>query len=214
MERNRMMSGTSRIRYRWRVPLVIVLMLAVGTSIASAPASPVAPQAERETFSALARHIGTGPGGQTNFQITITRWTTPEQRESLLRTLAEEGSDELIRALQSQEETGFVRVPSAAGRVSGTGSDRLRYAWQTREGNQRRIILVADQQLAPFIISGAPRVRGHQFTIIDLRLDENDTGEGTMWGTARLGFDEEANTITIESLSSQPFQLTNVRKSQ
>ncbi len=208
------MRGTIGTKCPLFVALAIAMILAVGTSMASAPGNPAVQQTERETFSALARHLGTGPGGQTNFQITITRWTTPEQRESLLRTLAEEGSDELIRALQSQEDTGFVRVPSAAGRVSGTGSDRLKYAWQTREGDQRRIILVADQQLAPFIISGAPRVRGHQFTIIDLRLDENDTGEGTMWGTARLGFDEEANTITIQSLSSQPFQLTNVRKSQ
>ncbi len=208
------MRGTIGTKCRLFVALAIALILAVGTPVASAPGNPVAQQTERETFSALARHIGTGPGGQTRFQITITRWTTPEHRESLLRTLAEEGSDELIRALQSQEETGFVRVPSAAGRGPGTGSDRLKYAWEIREGNQRRIILAADQQLAAFIIRGTPRVRGHQFTIIDLQLDENDTGEGTMWGTARLGFDAEANTITIQSLSSQPFQLTNVRKSQ
>ncbi len=185
-----------------------VLILAAGATVGSAAGSPWGPQDETETFSALAVHLGTGPGGQTSFQITISRWTTPEQRESLIRTLADEGSDELIRALQQQEETGFIRVP---GRARAT-SDRLKYAWEVREGNQRRIILVADQQLTPFIISGAPRVRGHQFTIIDLQLDEDNTGEGTMWGTARLGYDDEANTITITSLSSQPIRLTNVRR--
>lgn len=202
------MSSTSGTKYRSSIALVIVLILAATAAVGSAAGSGRGPQDETETFSALVRHLGTGPSGQTTFQITISRWTTPEQRESLLETLANEGSDELIVALQQQEETGFIRVP---GRARGT-SDRLKYAWEVREGNQRRIILVADQQLAPFIISGSPRVRGHQFTIIDLQLDEDNTGEGTMWATARLGWDDEANTITITSLSSQPFKLTNVRR--
>lgn len=203
------MSSTSGTKYRPFIALVTVLILAATATVGSAAGSGRGAQEETETFSALVRHLGTGPSGQTSFQITISRWTTPEQRESLLETLANEGSDGLILALQQQEETGFIRVPGRAGT-----SDRLKYAWEIREGNQRRIILVSDQQLAAFIIRGSPRVRGHQFTIIDLQLDEDDTGEGTMWGTARVGYDDEANTITITSLSSQPFQLTNVRRSR
>lgn len=201
------MRGTRSKRYPLLVASATVLILAAIATVGSAAGSPRGPQDETETFSALVRHLGIGPSGQTSFQITISRWTTPEQRESLLETLANGGSDELILALQQQEETGFIRVPGRAGT-----SDRLKYAWEIREGNQRRIILVSDQQLAAFIISGSPRIRGHQFTIIDLQLDENNTGEGTMWGTARVGYDDEANTITITSLSSQPFQLTNVRR--
>ncbi len=33
-----------------------------------------------------------------------------------------------------------------------------------------------------------------------------------MWLTARLGYDAEANTLTIQSLSSEPIRLTNIRR--
>ena len=186
--------------------MVLALSLAGG----SAPAA-ARQEAEREVFSAVAQHLGTGPGGQIRVQFTITRWSTEEERQQLLTTLANEGSDALIDALQDQEEVGFMRATGQGARRGP--SDRLKYSRQVPEGDSgRHIILAADQELLIFELRGSPRTRDQMFTLLDIHLDENNQGEGTMWLTARLGYDADANTLTIQSLSSEPIRLTNIRR--
>jgi len=188
------------------ITTVLALSFAGGTVTVAAPQ-----EAEQEVFTAVAQHLGTGPGGQTRVQFTITRWSTEEERQQLLTTLANEGSDALIDALQDQEEVGFMRATGQGARRGP--SDRLKYSRQVPEGDSgRHIILAADQELLIFALRGSPRTRGQMFTLLDIHLDENNEGEGTMWLTARLGYDADANTLTIQSLSSEPIRLTNIRR--
>ena len=163
--------------------------------------------AQSETFRALATHMGTGPVGQVPVQITISRWSTPEERQGLLRVLMEEGADELIDALRDEEETGFIRTGTEIG-------GRLKYAFEFHDGDRRQVIAAMPQQIAAFMVSGAPVVAGYQFTLVNLQFDENGQGQGTLWLTARLGYDNESNRITIQSLSSEPIRLTNLQVSR
>lgn len=182
---------------------ILAMLLAVALctpALANAPA-------QNETFRALATHMGTGPAGQIPVQITISRWSTADERQGLLRVLMEEGADELINALRDEEETGFIRTGSEIG-------GRLKYAFEFRDGGRRQIIAAMPQQIAAFVVSGAPVVAGHQFTLVNLEFDENGQGQGTLWLTARLGYDNESNRITIQSLSSEPIRLTNLQVSR
>ncbi len=52
----------------------------------------------------------------------------------------------------------------------------------------------------------------YTFTFIELRLDENNEGEGSFAVGVELKYDKEKNTLVVESLSSEPVRLTTVRK--
>jgi hypothetical protein len=51
----------------------------------------------------------------SNLQVTITRWTTDEERNALLQTLAEKGQEKMIDAMRKQKETGCLRLPNTMG---------------------------------------------------------------------------------------------------
>jgi len=204
------MSSITTRRPRYCVAALFTAVFALSFPVGTAPAA-AQQEAEREVFSAVAQHLGTGPTGATRIQFTITRWSTEEQRQQLLATLVDGGSDALIGALQDQEEVGFLRL-TGPGAVGGP-SDRFKFSRQVPEGeNGRQIILVADQELLIIEWNSSPRNRGHKFTLMDIHLDENNEGEGTMWLTARLGYDAGANSLTIQSLSSEPVRLKSIRR--
>lgn len=55
---------------------------------------------EPETFTALAADLSTtGNGGTGRIDITITRWSTPEEREQLRTVLVEKGTDAVYASL-------------------------------------------------------------------------------------------------------------------
>ncbi len=192
------------------LPITIVLG-AVGFSAVAAPATQ-----EAETFSAIAQHVGTGPGvaaaggGQTRVIIQITRWSTDEQRDELAAVLAERGSNELANALNRQPEVGFIRFPQ---NQTDFPSVRLRYARQFVDGDQRMIILAADRAIG-FVeaMNRNPRTSDSRVSLIQLTMN-GDRGEGVMAVGVEMEIDPETNTLSITNVSSQPARLRNVRKS-
>ncbi len=140
-----MMQGRTIVRWASAGAIAIALTLAF------MPAAQ-AQEKTRESFSAFAVAMGTSnppvlpPGQTTTFQITITRWTTPEERDALLAQLIENGQEALIKALQKTEETGFIRATGRAAARSTFPSERLRYAFQfPGEEGRRRIVLALDR---------------------------------------------------------------------
>jgi hypothetical protein len=82
----------------WRKPRATVSVLTLSVFIWFAlPAAAGQEEKVRESFTARAIAIGTSnppiiPSGRTaTLQITITRWTTPEERALLLTQLIENG---------------------------------------------------------------------------------------------------------------------------
>ena len=103
---------------------------------------------ERETFVAFAVNMSNvGPGGSSTIQITIDRWSTDEERQQLIDALVEEGSEELLKVLQKQEETGFIRGQGAAARLNPFPSTRLRYARDMEVDGKRIIRLATDRPI-------------------------------------------------------------------
>ena len=56
--------------------------------------------------------------------------------------------------------------------------------------------------------SHAPRT----FSLIELRLDEKNEGDGTLAVGVEMKYDKEKNTLVLENFSSEPVRLTRVRK--
>lgn len=190
--------------------LVFTLVMAVASAA-------TAQEEFRETYSAFAVFMGTAnppvarTGGNATIQISVTRWTTEEERLQLFAALIEKGQGELVRALQKQKETGFVRVVSPSPR-SGRPSERLRYAREFRQDGKRRLVLALDRPI-PFAESVyRPRWRDYDISLITLDLDEEGSGEGQAAVGVRMKVDEEKKVLEIENFGSEPVRLTSVRR--
>lgn len=189
---------------------VALLFVLSGPFVAGADDTrqPLAAQ-ERETFRATAQALGTGPSGQTGVIITISRWSTDEERNALATVLAEEGSNALADALNKQDETGFIRFPQVQAQYP---SVRLRYARQFPNGDGRTIILATDRALGwAEAIRRPQRTVDNRVTLIQLDVDAEGNGEGVMALGVELVIDAETNTLSISTVSSQPIRLVNVR---
>jgi hypothetical protein len=157
----------------------------------------------KETYYANA--IALGKGLSSQLQITITRWTTDEERNDLLKTLAEKGQDKMIDLMRDQEETGFLRLPNTMGY-------RLYYAYQTKKDNKRRIVLSTDRPVSMPEAWRNGRSMDYATTMVVLDLDENDKGEGILGFALKLKMDPATRQLEIENYGTDPVQLRNVRK--
>ena len=188
---------------------VMAIVITVGAMGSAALAVP-APQ-EEQTFRANAQYSGAGPSGQTTVIISISRWSSDEERNELATVLVEEGSNALADALNDQEEVGFIRFPGMQTRFP---SVRLRYAREFRQGDQRVIILGTDRALGWVETMRQPvRTRDARISLIQLTLDADNRGDGVMMVGAELEIDSETNTLSITNVATQPVRLTNVRPS-
>ena len=183
---------------------LLICSLAVLTTAAAA--SSQAKEAA-ETFSAFAVNIGNvGPAGARTVDISIERWLTEEEIEGLRTALVEQGSDGLLAALKKTPRIGYLRLP---GRLAYD----LRYARQLPlEGGGRRILLATDRRIGFLEARNNGGDTDYPFTVIELRLDEKDTGEGKMAVAAQIGWDKAKNVLEIENYSTQPVRLNAVQK--
>lgn len=173
----------------------------------------------KETYEAFAVAMGTSnppvipPGASTTLQINITRWTTDEERANLFAVLVEKGQEELVKALQKQEETGFLRVVGRGAGMTRFPSERLRYA---REFNlpdgRRRIVLALDRPIYFYEAVNQPRWRDYDMTLVVLDLDKSGKGEGQLAIGVRLSVDTEKKTLTVENFGTEPVRLTKVQR--
>jgi hypothetical protein len=167
-----------------------------------------------ETFSAFAIVMGHVATGRTDsIMIRITRWSTPEERESLLSTIIEhpDDKDALRNALQEQEETGFIRGSDVGSRWP---SERLRYAWQWLDegtGN-RRIVLALGRPIGGIELWASARTLQYQVSVIVLDVDKNGEGSGILSVGTKVSYDKELQRFIMENYSTEPVRLTNVRK--
>jgi hypothetical protein len=167
----------------------------------------------RESFRAFAVSMGNvATGANTTLQITVDRWTTDEERNGLIATLVEKGSEELVDALQDQEETGFVRITGQGARLTRFPSVRLRFARNIQTDGGRVIRLATDRPIGIWEASRNPRTTDYTFSMIELRLDEKNEGEGTLAVGVEMTYDKEKNALVLESLSSEPVRLMKVNR--
>jgi hypothetical protein len=203
----------------WATVCVLTLSVFI---LAVLPAAAGQKEEVRESFTARAVAMGTSnppviPSGRTaTIQITITRWTTPEEREYLLTQLIENGQEALVKALQKQEETGWARVTSPAGGTRNPfPSERLRYAWQWDLGEgKRRIVLALDRYISFSESVHRPRWRDYDVTLAVLDVDAEGNGEGELAMGVRLDVDRENKRLVIENFGTEPVRLTSVRKNK
>ena len=187
-------------------------IVAVGIALLLFAVAVVGQEQERETFRALARHMGTGASGQTTIQITIDRFSSDEEHDHMLEVIMNEDNQTIADELGDMDSVGFLRVTGRAA-TRGTGSWQLRYARQVQQGDTRVIRLATNRPIL-FVeaVRRPTRTWDSQTTLIELRLDENGEGDGVLMAGVEFTVDAKNNQITLSHLSSSPVELTNVRR--
>jgi len=172
---------------------------------------------EKLRIDAFAVSMGTtATGANAATEITINRWTTPAEREKIITTMVEKGSDTLLRTLQGMPSHGRFRIPGWIGpdpHQLALGND-LRYAWQTStpEGG-RRIVIATDRYIGFQEARAQPRSIDYPFTLFEIRVNKDGTGQGKMAVATKITFDKKKNTVELENWSSEPVRLNNVKVS-
>jgi len=158
-----------------------------------------------EEFSAIFSNISNvGSVGATPVTIRITRWTDNGEDEKLMSILRDKGNEAFVRELQDARAVGSIGTPQEL-------PYDLRYARQTpTEKGGRRIILMTDRPMAFAERLSASVSRDYPVTWIELRLDANGRGEGSLSLATRLRL--LGNVLGIEDLANQPARLSEVRK--
>lgn len=159
-----------------------------------------------EIFKATAS-IKTAGGVAATAPVTITveRKMTRDQAEKLIETFKTGGAGALRKALDGVPPTGSVKVGNA-------GSVPARMAIERMTDKGRLVTMVTLQPIA-FVGAGLPNAKpkaNYDFGIVDIEVDANGKGSGTLSPAAKIKVHEGA--FAVEDYGSDLVELKEVTK--
>jgi hypothetical protein len=155
---------------------------------------------------------GIGDGRNAAGLITITRWTTPEERNSLAAALNRGGTPALLLRLTTVPSHGQIRIPTWQGpdpHKMLLGWD-LRYAWRESDGDGgHRIVIGTDRYISFWEAHDDPQSTQYPFTMIELRLDNKGEGVGKAAVAAKVKLTDD-NVLELENYHTAPELLLKI----
>jgi hypothetical protein len=181
-----------------------VKKLGISLAIVAAIAGGVVAQTngQPEEFNAVAIQNDNLGSGANRVIIRVERWSTEAERTRLTGAL-QKGADTLLDELQDQKPVGTIRTPDSIGYD-------LRYAHQEPgEDGGRRIVIATDRPIGFWEARNQPRTIDYPFTVIQLEIDKNGEGRGTLSYAAKVM--PRGNSIVLENFSTAPIMLRDVQ---
>jgi hypothetical protein len=161
-----------------------------------------------EVYHATAARMSVDVYAPSMFEIEIhlERYTTVAERETMQAAYEKNKQEGLLNALQRAPRVGMFRVP-------GNLSWDIKYAFRQRgRDNLTRIYLITDRNVGFSEAATRPRSMDYPFTVIEMRVDDNGTGEGVVMVAAAVGFNRQ--DLVIEEYLDRPIRLTKVKRVQ
>jgi len=156
-----------------------------------------------EEFTATAivnNNLGAGAG---RVIIRVERWSSEAERGQLTRTLMKDGPNSLLDQLRDMKPVGTIRTPDSLGYD-------LRYAHQEPgEDGGRRVVIATDRPIGFWEAANRPRTVDYPFTVIQMELDKNGEGKGTLSFATKII--ARGNTIELENFASAPAMLNDIK---
>src|SRR3990172_2464011 len=156
--------------------------------------------------------VAMGAGVSGVLDITVTRWTTEDERKLLINSMVQDGQEKTVELLRQQKETGWARTQSGAG-MGGMPSSRLYYAYEFNEEGKRTVVLITDRTMR--IGEGGTRSAEYDVSAIVMEFTEQgekQKGQGVFYRAVKFGFNKEKNTLEVEYLGTQPVRLTSIQR--
>ena len=189
----------------------LILALALALSAGAFANAADDQEKTRQGFSGVAVSIGTpgNPTGVAPVDIVVTRWSTPQERQRLVTAFSGEGQHGALDELQDMKPVGTIRINH-----QGLAYD-LRYAREFRnEDGGRRIFLLTDRPISAWEAFVQPRYSDYPFTLIEMRLDNNGRGSGTITLAARITANEDGRFVQIENYATSPIQFNDIKQTK
>ena len=193
----------------------------VAATLASVPAMPAAQQpdaptaTDRVTITGWALNMSNvATGANQRIQIMINSWSTPAQREQLIKTFMDQKQDGLLRALERQPEIGRFNFPGFMGpdpnNIMRLGTD-IRYARSLPgEDGGRRIVIMTPRVIGFNEARNQPRTIDYPFSLFEMHFKNDNSGEGRMAYGTQIRFDQRNNNIVLEHYTSEPVRLNQL----
>ena len=177
----------------------LALLLVSGASVAAEDKpQPI------ETFTCFAANMQRGKAGTV--EITIFRWSTDAERESLLTTLQEFGRDKLLDALMKiRPVVGYMRTPNSIGYDLYYARDNV------QPDGGRHVVLATNRRVNFREAVNNQRSMDYQLTAIELDIDKDGQGVGKMVPAAKVSWNVKTKMIEVENFSALPIDLINVK---
>ena len=157
-----------------------------------------------EHYTAMA--VNMDRGGAGTVEIVVNRWSSDKERESLVSTLMEKGADKLLDVLQDMPRVGYIRTPDSIGWD-------LHYAHKVPmpDGGER-VVLATDRRIGFWEAANQPRSIDYPFTVIEMHLNGDGEGSGTLSLATKIIADKENKIVTLENYGTTPILLQSVRR--
>jgi len=165
---------------------------------------------EAAHFRAFAVNFDAPPGTQASgvIDIVVDRWSTQAERDRLLSALERGGQFGLLEAIQDAPRVGSVRVPGSLG-------TRLYHAWREVDTDgHTKIMLVTDRPIGFAEAIDRPRTMDYRFAVVELEVDADGAGRGTIALAAQLVEGKDEGTLRVKSWTAQPVFLHDVRRTE
>ncbi len=188
----------------------LVLAAAAGTAIAAGTATPAAASAAStgslahpDQFTGSLVNTVAGARFSQPFILSVDHYTGDAEVQHLTGLLAEKGPYSLRDELW-KHSVGYLQI---GGRLGVPVAAVL--SQDTATG--RKLTVVLNRPLSAFEVQYYARSSMYPFSVLELDLDQNGVGQGTLIGAARMRM--RGNTLEIQSLGVQPLRLLAVRAS-
>lgn len=158
----------------------------------------------REVYTGTIYYFG-GPRGSvsTTFTLNIDSLSPDSEVQRFVETLQRDGQDGLLRVL-GKEKRGTLQVGSSIGRD-------INAVWVTEEEEGRKITILSERWLGFGELRRGARSVDYPFAYIELFVDDQGKGEGTMIPAGRVRY-KKGKTIEIENFGIYPARLMGVRR--
>ena len=158
----------------------------------------------KEVYTGTVVSIGGQFGGASRpFTLEVTGFTRGDEAQRAFEILRTQGQDDFIKAI-SRNKLGSFSVDGQVGRD-------LRFVQETQTEKGRRITILFERWLRMFEIKYGTRSQDYPFTYIELFVNDNGKGEGSVVGLAKVSFDKRnPNTLDIENYGTYAAKLMGV----
>src|SRR3954447_2893413 len=174
---------------------IFFLLMVVGTIV----------QAQgRMTIQATAMGTSTQLGRIYDVNIYIEKYSTADDRQTLIAAFKRAGQDGLIDALEDMKPKGRVRFSSG-----GVGND-VKYIIELPSEKGRKLRLITDRNLAFGELYNGTRSRDYSVGAIELVLTPDGKGSGTVLPACKLTVNKKTKQVEVETYQN-PWNLSNFR---
>ena len=164
---------------------------------------PLLAAAQLETIDTTARGTGRQLGHTVSIKLIINRYSTPEDKQTLVNAFKQGQQQGLVNALQRMQSAGRIQIP-------GTVGFDLAYVDVVPTPTGRRVRFITNRRIAFAEAAWNTRSRAFDLTAGEVNINDQDARQssGTLLPAAQITINRDGELQF--NLFQNPWNLTNI----